>query len=271
MSGGEHAQLHQVAAPQALAAETANRKRGRVERHGRQRGVDAAAVRQPRIDHGRAFVDPAAHAGGDPLDDPHQMVHIAEADVGLLQASEPFHVDLFGPIDEDIGDGRIGHQRRQRSHAQRLFQQVADQPAALVLVQRQVLDPQGFFDESLHEFGQRFLARRQHISPVEVVQQLLVQDSLDGKVLGAAGMSRRDVRRAAASDASVPCRGAAFFALRMRPLGKERFAFSSRCRQSCSGSGELVADLFALGFVHGESSSSARISVTRFAIGSPLS
>ena len=96
-----------------------------------------------------------------------------------------------GPVDEDIGDCRIGHQRRQRSDPQRLFQQVAHQPAAFVFVQRQVLDLQGLIDERLHEFGQRLLAGRQQVSPVEFVQQPLVQRPLDGKVFRAAGMRGR--------------------------------------------------------------------------------
>ena len=183
----KHPQLHQVGAPQSLAAEAANRQRGGIDRHRRKRGVDAAAVGQPRIDHRRAFVDPPPDAGGDPLDDPHQVVDVAETNVGLLQASEPLHVHLLGAVDENVGDRRIGHQRRQRPDAQRLFQQVAHQPAAFVFVQGQVLVPQGFIDERLHELGQRLLAGPQQVSPVEFVQQPLVQSPLDGKVFRAAG------------------------------------------------------------------------------------
>ena len=61
---------------------------------------------------GDAFVDPPAHPGGDPLDDPHQVLGVAEAHVGLLQPTEPLDVDLPRPVDEDVGDRRIGHQRR---------------------------------------------------------------------------------------------------------------------------------------------------------------
>ena len=75
----------QVVAPQPLPAEAANRQRRPSSVTGGKRGVDAAAVGQPGIDHRRAFVDAPADAGRDPLDDPHQVVGVAEADVGLLQ------------------------------------------------------------------------------------------------------------------------------------------------------------------------------------------
>ena len=98
---------------------------------------------------GERLVDPPAHAGGDPLDDPHQVVDVAETHAGLFQASETLDIDLIGAIDEDVGHGRIGHQRRQRADAQRLLQQVVDEPPALVLVQRKILIPQGVVDKSL--------------------------------------------------------------------------------------------------------------------------
>ena len=84
----------QVLAPQPRRPKRRIDKRRPVERHRRQRGVDAAAVGQPGVDHRRAFVDPPADAGGDPLDDPHQVVGVAEAHVGLFQPAEALDVDL---------------------------------------------------------------------------------------------------------------------------------------------------------------------------------
>ena len=220
-----------------LAAEAANRQRGGIDRHGRKRGIDSAAVGEPRIDHRRAFVDPSSDSGGDPLDDPHQVVCVSETNVGLLQASETFHIDLLRAVDENVGDRRIGHQRRQRSHPQRFFQQVAYQPATFVFVQRQVLDLEGFIDERLDEFGQRLLAGRQQVSPVEFIQQPLVQGSLDGKVFGAARTCGLEARRE--PPLMRPRRSRLLRAFALGPPAARDSTFRSRCRQSCSASGDL--------------------------------
>ena len=131
-------------------------------RHGRKRGIDAAAVGEPGIDHRRAFVDPPSDAGGDPLDDAHQVVRVPESNVGLLQASEPFDIHLLGAVDENVGDCRIGHQRRERSDAERFFQQVVDQPTTFVFVQRQVLGGEHAGHELADGSGQIVLCAGEH-------------------------------------------------------------------------------------------------------------
>ncbi len=182
----EHAQLLQVRTPQSLPAEPPNGERRSVDGHGGKRGVDAAAVGEPGVHHRRAFVDPPADAGGNPLDDAHQVVGVRESHVGLLQSPEPLDVHLLRAVDENVGDGRIGHQRRQRSNAEGFFQQVVHQAAAFLFVERQVFGLEGFIDERLDEFRQRFLARSQEIPAVQFIQQPLVQGPFDRHVLCAA-------------------------------------------------------------------------------------
>ena len=49
--------------------------------------VDTRAVLQPRIDHRRRLVDAPADGADDALDDLHQVLVVAEDDVGVLEAS----------------------------------------------------------------------------------------------------------------------------------------------------------------------------------------
>ncbi len=73
-------------APQTVAAEAADGQRRAVQRHRRDGGVDAAAVGQAGVHHRRRLIDVPADAGGDPLDDPQQMIGVAEAHLGRLPA-----------------------------------------------------------------------------------------------------------------------------------------------------------------------------------------
>ena len=136
ISRRERPEAEQVVAPQALAAEAADRDRRTVDRHRRQRRVDAAAVGQAQVGHRRRGVDAAADARGDALDDAHDVLGVAEAHVGALEPAEALDVHLVRRVDEDVGDGRIGQQRRQRTHADRLVGQLLGQPDALGLVER---------------------------------------------------------------------------------------------------------------------------------------
>ena len=152
----------------------------------------------------------------------------AKADVGLLQAAETLDVDLAGAVHQHVGNGRIGHQRRQRPHAERFLQKIVDQAAAFLFVQRQVLGLQFVVDERSDKIGERLLAGPQQVPPVEFVQQPLVQIALDRDVFGAALARRR--RRVPRRRPSASRR--AFCAARTRAAGRERSVCSSRCRQS---------------------------------------
>ena len=59
--------------------ETADGKQRAVHRQRRNDGVDARAVAQARVHHGRRFVDAAAHLADDLVDDAQQVLVVAEA------------------------------------------------------------------------------------------------------------------------------------------------------------------------------------------------
>ncbi len=56
-----------------MAAEAADAQAGTVDRERRNDGVHARVVGQPRVNHRRGLVDPAADARHDAVDDAHQV------------------------------------------------------------------------------------------------------------------------------------------------------------------------------------------------------
>ena len=119
---GKHTETQQFLAAQSLSPKAPYRQRGTVERDWRKRGVHTAAVGKSSIDHGGRFVDATTDASGDPLNDPHQVIVVAKANLGLFQPAETFDVHLIEPIHQNVGDGRVEHQGRKRSDAERLLQ-----------------------------------------------------------------------------------------------------------------------------------------------------
>ena len=69
----------------ALLGEFADRDRGAVDRQRRHDDVDAAAVREARVDERRRFVDAAADLRHDARRDAHDVGVVAEGDVGQLE------------------------------------------------------------------------------------------------------------------------------------------------------------------------------------------
>ena len=206
----EHAQPHQVGRAAGAAGRSGGSTASAVERHRRQRGVDAAAVGQAGVDHRRRFVDPPAHAGGDPLDDAHQMVGVAEPHVGLLQPAEALDVHLVGPLTRmsvTAGSAISGASgptpsvsSSRSSTSRRRSASLSGRSSACSASSTNVS----------HEPRERLLAGRQQVAAVELVEQPLVQLALDRQIFGAAdwrsGGGRpapsRAVRRAAAASSA---------------------------------------------------------------------
>ncbi len=65
-------------------------------------------------------------------------------------------------IDENIGHGRIGHERCQRADARGLFKQILGKLLPLELVERQLFDSEHTLDEGAHRVGERLLAHPEH-------------------------------------------------------------------------------------------------------------
>ena len=74
--------LDHVASGERITTETTNREARAIDGKGRNDGVDAGAVLQSGIDHGRGFVHPASDAGNDAIDDLHQVSVILEREPG---------------------------------------------------------------------------------------------------------------------------------------------------------------------------------------------
>jgi hypothetical protein len=129
---------HHVLDPQRRAAEAANGEHRPVDGQRGDDGVDAGAVGQAGVGHGRRFVDPAAHPRHDAHDDLLEVRVVPEAHVGQLQLAEPLDVDRIEAVDHDVGDGRVGQQWLERPEARHLVEQLLHHLLALDAVERQV-------------------------------------------------------------------------------------------------------------------------------------
>ena len=88
------------------------------QRQRRDDDVDARAVGQAGVDHRAALVDAAAERRHDAVDDAHQLLGVAEADVRLSSMPVPLDVDLVRPVDQDFGDAVVVQERLERAVAQ---------------------------------------------------------------------------------------------------------------------------------------------------------
>ena len=181
--GREHAQAQEVIAAQPLAAEAPDRDRRAVEGDGRDGRVDAAAVGQAQVDHRAAHVDAAADARGQALDHALDVLLVAEAHVGPLEAAVALDVDPRGAVDQDVRHGWIGHQGRQGTDAQGLLDQLVAKALALLLVEGQLLGLERARDEVVHGLLDLLLVAAQEVALADVVQQPLVQARLDREVV----------------------------------------------------------------------------------------
>ncbi len=138
------------------------------------RDVDARAVAQPRIDHGRGFIDTPSDRRDDPVDDAQEVRFILEMDLGLLQLPEAFDVAALVRVDENVGDRRVLQQRLKRAIARHLGDDLVRERVELFLIEREALAANVVADISanlLCEFVGQLLERRQ----IEFVDDALVQ------------------------------------------------------------------------------------------------
>ena len=78
-----------------------------IERERRNNRVDAGAIGQAGVHHGRRFIDAAAHAGNNALDDLHEMLIVFERKSRQLQFARPLDINLIETVYQDVGDGVI--------------------------------------------------------------------------------------------------------------------------------------------------------------------
>ena len=165
--------------------EAANRHHRSVERDRRDHRVDARAIRQPRIHHRARLVDAPPDQRHDLVDDAQQVLLVREGDVGEFQPTLALHVDLAIRVDQDVGDGRVGHQQLERAEAQHLVLDVADQRAPLRVVDHGLLFVQQPFDHHRNLVAQHVGRERFQRRQVEHVEQLQV-DALLERLVGVA-------------------------------------------------------------------------------------
>ena len=154
--------------------EFSNRYQRSIDGDRPDRNVDARAIAQPRIDHGRGFVDAPPDRRDDPIDDAQEVRFILEMDLGLLQLPEALDVAALMRVDENVGDRRVLQQRFERAIARHLGDDLIRENVELFLIERQAFAANVVADISsnlLCKFVRQLLQRRQ----IEFVDDALVQ------------------------------------------------------------------------------------------------
>ena len=124
---GEGPRGDQLVRVGARGGEPADRDRGTVDREGRDHHVDTRPVRESRVDHRAELIDSPSQRGQDALDRVAQRALGVKSDFGRLDPAPAFHVDLLGPVDHHLLDGRVGHQLLERPEPDRVPEdQLAD-------------------------------------------------------------------------------------------------------------------------------------------------
>ncbi len=194
ISGESVPMVEQIVTPQPPATEAADGDRRTVDRHRRKRGVDTAAVRQAEVGHRRGGVDPAAHARRDALDHANDVVGVTEADVGAFEAAEPLHVHLIWRVHENVADGRIGEERGQRTHADRLVGQLLGEADALDFVEPDVLRGDRARGKLVHRCRHVDAFGLEQSTLADFVEQPLLQGGFHREVIAASRLLA-DLRR----------------------------------------------------------------------------
>ena len=186
--------VDQVVGAEAIRAKTPDRHRGAVERQRGNDRVDARAVLQTRVHHRRRFVNAPADGADDALDDLHQVLVVAEDDVGLLDAAFALDEHLRRAVHQDVGDRRILQQHFEGAEPEHLVQHVLHDVLAVVEAQRNALIL--LVEELLDDAADLGLClRARHLrQPLEVqpCEQVLVNPPLQGLVLRVANVCVAD-------------------------------------------------------------------------------
>ena len=130
--GRRGAEADQVLDRERPGGELADRDHRPDERERLDDRVDPRPVRQAGV-HPRAHrVDPAAHRGDDPVDDPEHVLVAQERALDPLDLAVPLDVDVVGAVDHDLGDGLVPEERLQRPEAGEVVGQLLDEVPAFV-------------------------------------------------------------------------------------------------------------------------------------------
>src|SRR5215467_13460803 len=189
------AQGDQILGFQALGRKAANRQQRAVHRERRNDGVDTRTVRQACVDHRRAVVHAAADVADDAIDDPQQVTIVAECGGHTLQMSVPLDEHVLVRVDENIVDGRIPKERLERSEAEHVIHQLAEERFAFAQA-----DWDAFFVEEVVDqradlaFHARAVGLRERLE-IQPIEQLAMDVGLQLEILLPGRRLRRPLRR----------------------------------------------------------------------------
>ena len=161
---------HEIVGLEAFSRKTANRQQRAVHGERRDDGVDARTVLQAGVHHRRAVVHAPADAADDAVDDAHQVLVVLERRGHALDAAAALHEHVLVRVDEDVADSRVAQQRLERTEAEDVVDELAEQPFTLAEADRDVLFAQQLAEERT-DFALRpapvGLGQRLEVQPVE--------------------------------------------------------------------------------------------------------
>ncbi len=167
--------LDHVARGNGIAAEAADGEACAVEGERRNDGVDAGAVLEAGIDHGRRLVDAAADARDDAVDDLHQVLVVFERRAGDFELAGALDVDAVKAVDEDVGDGGVLEQRLERAEAEDLVEDFAGEALALGEAEGNRLAVHRIANEDENFFAGGVAGGAAEFFEVEAIEDLAVQ------------------------------------------------------------------------------------------------
>src|SRR5208282_5457489 len=176
--------VEHVARGDGIAAKAANRETGAIERQRRNDGVDARAILQAGIDHGRRFIDAAADARHDAVDDLHEVLVVFERQAGDFELASALDVDAVEAVDENVGNGGIFEQRFEWAQAKNFVEDLARQLLALGKAKRNRLAVDRTANEDENFLARRISSGAAEFFEIEAIENLAMQVRLNLLVLG---------------------------------------------------------------------------------------
>ena len=165
-----------------LGREFTNRDRSAAQGERRHDHVDAAAVLEARVGERRGLVDAAADRVADALRDLEQMLLVAELNIGELELALAFDEGLFGAVDHDVRNGRIGEQFFQGPEAEQFVDEDLLERELLAAIERKLQLGEHFADDRAEFLGELVLGERRRgfgIDALEQARQHLFLDAVD--------------------------------------------------------------------------------------------
>ena len=175
----DRAELDQLVEGQLVLLEFADGKRGAVDRQRRNDGVDARAVGETGVADRRGFVDAPADLADDALADIQELLVVAEADAGALDAARDFDEDRAGAVDHDVGDIVARQQRLERAVTEHVVADVVEQFLLLGDRHHDVLDRDDLVDDVADFLARGFAVELGELGKVDRLDQRAEDRRLD--------------------------------------------------------------------------------------------